>query len=259
MRFRMFAPLLFLLAGSVRAADYPAPIEGDFLLKNFQFTSGETLPEVRLHYRTLGQPQRDKDGKVTNAVLILHATGGKGANFLGERLPADWFAGQLFGKGQPLDATRYFLIIPDNIGHGQSSKPSDGRHGHFPAYRYQDMIAAQYRLVTESVKVNHLRLVMGTSMGGMHTWLWGQTYPDFMDALLPLASLPTQISGRNRMWRKMVSEVIRTDPEWNNGDYKIQPRSLRFAAEVLFLMGSNPVVRQKQAPTTKTADEFFEK
>jgi homoserine O-acetyltransferase/O-succinyltransferase len=259
MRFPMFAPLFLFLAGGVRAADYPAPTEGDFLLKNFQFASGETLPEVRLHYRTLGQPQRDKDGKVQNAVLILHATGGKGANFLGERLPADWFAGQLFGKGQPLDATRYFLIIPDNIGHGQSSKPSDGLHGHFPAYRYQDMIAAQYRLVTEGLKVNHLRLVMGTSMGGMHTWLWGQTYPDFMDALLPLASLPTQISGRNRMWRKMVSEVIRTDPEWNNGDYKTQPRSLRFAAEVLFLMGSNPLVRQKQGPTAKAAEEFFEK
>jgi homoserine O-acetyltransferase len=259
MRITMIAPLLLLFVGSVRAADYPAPTEGDFLLKNFPFASGETVPEVRLHYRTFGQPQRDKDGKVRNAVLILHATGGKGANFLGERLPADWFAGQLFGKGQPLDASRYFLIIPDNIGHGQSSKPSDGLHARFPSYRYHDLIEAQYRLVTEGLKVNHLRLVMGTSMGGMHTWLWGQTYPDFMDALLPLASLPAQISGRNRMWRKMVSEGIRTDPEWNNGDYKAQPRSLRFAVEVLFLMGSNPVLRQKQGPTSKAAEEFFEK
>jgi homoserine O-acetyltransferase len=251
--------LLFVLGnGAVGAADYPAPTEGDFVLKDFKFASEETLPEARLHYRTLGHPERDKDGKVRNAVLILHATGGQGANFFGENLPGDWFAGELFGKGQPLDATRYYLIIPDNLGHGKSTKPSEGLHGRFPHYRYYDMIESQYRLVTEGLQVNHLRLVMGTSMGGMHTWLWGELHPELMDALLPLASLPTQISGRNRMWRKMISESIRLDPEWNNGDYKAPPHGLRFAVEMLVLMGSNPVVRQKQGPTSKAAEQFFE-
>src|SRR5579884_707800 len=201
--------VLLTIIGPSRADDYPAPTPGDFIIRNFRFASGETLPELRLHYRTLGEPRRDDKGIVQNAVLILHGTTGEGGNFLRPE-----FAGELFGKGQPLDATRYYLILPDNIGHGQSSKPSDGLKGRFPKYGYQDMIAAQHRLLTEGLKVNHLRLVLGTSMGGMHTWLWGERYPDFMDALMPLASLPTQISGRNRMWRRMVSEVIRTDPGW---------------------------------------------
>jgi homoserine O-acetyltransferase len=246
--------LVFFGSDVARPAEYPKPVEGDFVIKDFKFARGEMLPEIRVHYRTLGQAQREKDGKTANAVLILHGTTGEGGNFLNER-----FAGELFGEGQPLDASRYFIIIPDNLGHGKSSKPSDGLHAKFPRYGYHDMVAAQHQLLTDGLKVNHLRLVMGTSMGGMHTWLWGQIHPEFMDALMPLASLPTQISGRNRMWRKIISEAIRTDPEWKEGDYSSQPRSLRFAAEMIFLMGSNPALRQKQGPTLKAADEFFEK
>jgi homoserine O-acetyltransferase len=190
---------------------------------------------------------------VQNAVLILHGTGGQSGNFMN-----DAFAGELFGRGQPLDATRYFLILPDNLGHGHSIKPSDGLRARFPKYGYRDMIEAQYRLLTEGLKVNHLRLVLGTSMGGMHTWLWGQTHPDFMDALLPLASLPTQISGRNRVWRKMISEAIRTDPEWKNGEYERQPRSLTSAAQMLFFMSSNPVLRYREAPTREKADKVLQ-
>jgi homoserine O-acetyltransferase len=198
------------------------------------------------------------DGKVANAVLILHGTGGSGNNFV-EGRGGELFAAELFGKGQPLDATRYYIIIPDNVGHGKSSKPSDGLHGRFPTYGYEDMVRAQYLLLTEALKVDHLRLVLGTSMGGMHTWVWAQRYPDFMDALMPLASLPTQISGRNRMWRKTIIAVIRNDPEWKNGDYESQPRSLRTAAQMLSLVSSNPVLRQKQAPTLKAADELFDR
>src|SRR6202030_2241993 len=169
------------------------------------------------------------------------------------------FAAELFGEGQPLDASRYFLILPDGIGHGGSSKPSDGLHTRFPRYGYRDMIVAQYRLLTEGLKVDHLRLVIGTSMGGMHTWLWGQRYPDFMDALVPLASLPTQISGRNRMWRKIIIDAIRNDPAWNGGEYKTQPPSLRTAAEMLWFMSSNPVLRQKEGPALAKTDEVLNK
>jgi homoserine O-acetyltransferase len=258
MRFAVVA-LSLLAAGGAFGAEFPPPVEGDFTIKDFKFTSGETLPEVRLHYRTIGKPRRDEEGKVRNAVLILHGTGGSGANFLGQGAPISWFAGELFGPGQPLDGEKYYLILPDNIGHGKSSKPSDGRHARFPRYGYRDMLAAQHRLLTDGLKVDQLRLVMGTSMGGMHTWLWGETYPDFMDALLPLASLPTQISGRNRLWRKMVSDAIRNDPGWVNGEYKTQPHNLRLAAQMLLLVSSNPVIRQKQAPTLKAADAFFDK
>jgi homoserine O-acetyltransferase len=240
---------LLMSTGPARTADYPAPTEGDHVLRDFRFASGETLAELRIHYRTLGKPQRDEKDVVRNAVLILHGTTGNGGNFI-----RDEFAGELFGKGQLLDATRYYIILPDGIGHGKSSKPSDGSRASFPRYGYRDMIEAQYRLLTEGLKVNHVRLVMGTSMGGMHTWLWGQTYPDFMDALLPLASLPTQISGRNRIWRRLVTDAIRSDPEWKNGDYKAQPHSLKVAAEMLMLMSNNPVQRQKEAPTLKDAD-----
>ncbi len=244
---------LLVAAALCGAADYPRPVEDDFVLKDFRFAAGETL-DVKAHYRTVGRPRRDREGKVVNAVLILHGTTGSGAQFV-----ADRFAGELFGVGQPLDAGRYYLILPDAIGHGQSSKPSDGLHAKFPRYSYEDMIRAQHRLVTEGLKVNHLRLVMGTSMGGMHTWLWGQRHPDFMDALLPLACLPAQISGRNRLWRNMATGAIRTDPEWKDGEYAAQPRGLRFAAQLLQLMSSSPAVRQRQGPTSKEADAFFAK
>ncbi|HXM74121.1 MAG TPA: alpha/beta fold hydrolase, partial [Chthoniobacterales bacterium] len=234
----LFAALLAATTASF-AADYPAPAEGDYTIRDFKFASGETLPELRIHYRTVGQPQKDAQGKTRNAVLIMHGTTGSGAQFIRPE-----FAGELFGKDQPLDATKFFIVLPDGIGHGKSSKPSDGMHAKFPRYGYIDMVEAQYRLLTDGLGVNHARLVMGTSMGGMHTWLWGETHPDFMDALMPLASLPTQISGRNRAWRRIIIDAIRNDPAWNGGDYPAaagQPPSLRAAAEMLWLMSSNPV------------------
>jgi homoserine O-acetyltransferase len=244
---------LLLLAPSLAGAQYPAPTQGDVVLGGFRFTSGETLPELRIHYRTLGTPQRDAQGVVRNAVLIMHGTTGSGAQFLRQD-----FAGELFGPGQLLDATRYYIVLPDGIGHGQSSKPSDGLRARFPRYGYRDMVQAQYRLLTEGLNVNHLRLVMGTSMGGMHTWAWGQMYPDFMDALMPLASLPTQISARNRVWRRVVIDAIRHDPEWKDGDYTAQPQSLRTAQEMLFLVGSNPVLRQREMPTLAKTDSALD-
>jgi homoserine O-acetyltransferase len=231
----------------------PAPVERDFVLKDFRFTSGETLPELRLHYRTYGAPQKDAQGIVRNAVLILHGTGGTGAQFVRAS-----FAGELFGPGQPLDASKYFIILPDDIGHGGSSKPSNGLRAKFPRYGYVDMVEAEHRLVTEGLGINHLRLVMGTSMGGMHTWMWASRYPDFMDALLPLASLPTQIASRNRAWRRIVIDAIRNDPEWLNGNYVSQPRSLRTAAQLLWLVSSNPVIRQQAAPTLADADRLLD-
>lgn len=231
------------------AADYPAPVEGTFVVRDFQFTSGETLPELRLHYRTIGEPRPDADGVVRNAVLVMHGTTGSSRNFL-----RDDFAGELFGPGQLLDASRYFIVMPDAIGHGGSSKPSDGLRGRFPKYGYRDIVTAQYRLVTEGLGIGRLRLVMGTSMGGMHTWVWGQTYPDFVDALMPLASLPTEIAGRNRVWRKLAMDAIVTDPDWQGGDYGAQPRGLRFAAGVMALMSSNPILRQGEWPSREAAD-----
>jgi homoserine O-acetyltransferase len=256
--FRIFALLLsVLLASFASAADYPAPTEGDFTIRDFKFQSGETLPELRIHYRTLGKPEKDAQGKTTNAVLIMHGTTGSGAQFIRPE-----FAGELFGKDQPLDATKFFIVLPDGIGHGKSSKPSDGMHAKFPRYGYLDMVEADYRLLTEGLGVNHARLVMGTSMGGMHTWLWGELHPDFMDALMPLASLPTQISGRNRAWRRMVIDAIRNDPSWDGGEYPAgagQPHSLRTAAEMLWFMSSNPVLRQKDAPSLAKTDEVLDK
>ena len=252
---RIFALLLSISASSfVLAADYPAPKEGDYTIRDFNFTSGETLPELHLHYRTLGTLKKDAQGKTTNAVLIMHGTTGSGAQFIRPE-----FAGELFGKDQPLDATKFFIVLPDGIGHGKSSKPSDGLHAKFPRYGYRDMVEAQYDLLTEGLGVNHARLIMGTSMGGMHTWLWGELHPDFMDALMPLASLPTQISGRNRAWRRIVIDAIRNDPAWNDGEYKTQPPSLRTAAEMLWFMSSNPVLRQKDAPTLAETDAVLDK
>jgi homoserine O-acetyltransferase len=223
------------------------PVEGDHVLRDFRFASGETLPELRIHYRTLGK----FDGH--NAVLILHGTGGSGANFM-----TDAFAGVLFGPGQLLDAQKYFIVLPDGIGHGKSSKPSDGMHARFPQYGYDDMVEAQYRLLREKLGVDHLRLVMGTSMGGMHTWLWGEQHPRFMDALMPLASLPVQIAGRNRVMRTMIREAIRGDPAWNGGEYTTEPRQgLVSAIDVLLLMGSAPLAWQAQAPTRDAADKLY--
>ena len=252
---RIFALLLSILAAIFASgADYPAPVEGDYTSRDFKFASGEILPELRLHYRTIGKPEKDAQGKTTNAILIMHGTTGSGAQFIRPE-----FAGELFGKDQPLDATRFFIVLPDGIGHGKSSKPSDGMHAKFPRYGYIDMVEAQYRLLTEGLGVDHARLVMGTSMGGMHTWLWGELHPDFMDALMPLASLPTQISGRNRAWRRIVIDAIRNDPDWHSGDYEKQPPSLRTAAEMLWFMSSNPVLRQKEAPTLAKTDEVLDK
>lgn len=228
------------------------PIEGDFIIPDFTFNSGETLPELRLHYRTLGTPQHDDNGTVTNAVWIGHGTTGSGQQFLGEN-----FADELFQQGQVLDAERYFIILPDGIGHGQSSKPSDGLHAKFPKYGYLDMVRAQYLLVTEGLGINHLYLVMGTSMGGMQTWLWGELYPDFMDYLLPLASLPVEIAGRNRMIRKMIIDSIRNDPEWKDGEYDTQPSGLISAIHLLIMMTSSPLQWQKEAPTRQQADQFL--
>jgi len=253
---RRFAFLIFLVAAAseISAADYSAPAEGDYTIRDFKFASGEILPELRIHYRTLGKAEKDAQGETRNAVLITHGTTGSGAQFIRPE-----FAGELFGKDQPLDATKFFIVLPDGIGHGKSSKPSDGMHAKFPRYGYIDMVEAQYRLLTDGLGVNHARLVMGTSMGGMHTWLWGEAHPDFMDALMPLASLPMQISGRNRAWRRMIIDAIRNDPAWSGGEYKTQPPSLRTTAEMLWFMSSNPVLRQKEAPTLRDADDKIDK
>ena len=237
-----------------QTANKPAPTEGDYVSHDFHFKSGETLPELRLHYMTLGKPDRDANGKVTNAALILHGTGGSGRQFL-----APQFADVLFGPGQLLDTSHYFIILPDNIGHGKSSKPSDGMHAHFPQYDYDDMVAAQHELLEKGLSVNHLRLILGTSMGCMHSWVWGETYPDFMDALMPLACLPVQIAGRNRLWREMVIEGIRQDPDWKSGDYTTEPRAaLQISADFLLIAGSAPLQMQKSLPTRDAADQFLD-
>ncbi|SPE55158.1 conserved exported hypothetical protein [Verrucomicrobia bacterium] len=250
---RFFALLVFLFLSCCQqffAAGYPPPEAHDYVLHDFHFQSGEVLPELKMHCLTLGAPSRDGQGVVQNAVLLLHGTTGNASNFIRAE-----FAGQLFGSGQLLDASNHYLILVDNLGHGHSAKPSDGLHARFPRYDYADMVQAQYELLTEGLKVNHLRLVMGTSMGGMHTWLWGETHPAFMDALMPLASVPGQISGRNRVWRRLIIDAIRTDPNWGDGEYQVQPPGLRIAAEMLYFMGSNPVQRYREAPTLRQADE----
>jgi homoserine O-acetyltransferase/O-succinyltransferase len=248
---------LILFSALLRAqqsSQLPTPTEGDFTLHNFHFKSGETLPELRMHYYIFGKPQKDASGKTTNAVLILHGTGGSGRQFL-----RPMFSDVLFGPGQLLDISRYFIILPDNIGHGKSSKPSDGLHAHFPQYDYDDMVVAQHDLLEQGLGVNHLRLVLGTSMGCMHSWVWGETYPTFMDALMPLACNPVQIAGRNRIWRKMVIAGIRQDPDWKNGDYTTEPpAALHIAADLLIIAGSAPLVMQKDFPTRDAADKHLE-
>ena len=243
---------LCCLAFSCLAQTYPSPVEGDYTVHDFVFQSGEKLPDLRLHYTTIGEPARDSTGRVDNAVLIMHGTGGNGRGFLGQQ-----FAGVLFGKGQPLDANRYFIILPDAIGTGKSSKPSDGLHQKFPHYQYSDMVRAQYLLVHDGLHVDHLRLVTGTSMGAMHTWMWGEDYPDFMDALMPLASAPVEIAGRNRILRDMIIDSIRTDPEFHDGEYTHPIRGLITAEYALYIMTSCPLCQLKADPTRAQADAAF--
>jgi len=246
--------VVFLSCGSLvlgqQSNHLPAPKQGDYISHNFHFKSGETLPELRMHYATFGTPARDAGGRVTNAVLLLHGTSGTGEQFL-----APQFANVLLGPGQLLDITRYYVILPDNIGHGKSSKPSDGLHAHFPQYGYDDMVAAQHELLEKGLSVNHLRLILGTSMGCMHSWIWGETYPDFMDAMMPLACQPVEIAGRNRLWRKMVIDGIRDDPDWKNGDYSTQPHAgLEIAADMFYIAGGAPLLMQKTLSTRQATD-----
>jgi homoserine O-acetyltransferase len=241
-------------APAARAAEFPAAVEGDFVVRDFRFGSGETLPSLNLHYRTIGTPKRDASGVVRNAVMILHGTGGTGAGFLSQT-----FGGELFGAGQVLDATRYFIILPDGIGHGKSSKPSDGLHARFPKYTYDDMVRAQHSMLVDGLKVDHLRLVLGTSMGAMQCWVWGETYPGFVDGLVPLASAPTQIAGRNRIMRTMIMDSITRDPAYKNGDYTEQPHAgMVGAVNLLMMMTSSPVGWHKSGPTRDAADKWYE-
>jgi homoserine O-acetyltransferase len=251
---RILAVAFSVLLGSTasaQTASYPTPVEGDFVARDFVFTSGERMAEVKIHYRTVGTPRKDADGVVRNGVLILHGTGGSGRGFLG-----DGYAGRLFGPGQPLDATKYFIILPDNVGHGQSSKPSDGLRMKFPKYRYTDMVKLQYELVTKGLNLTNLKLVMGTSMGAMHAWDWGYMYPGFAAGLVPLASNPVEIGGRNRVWRKFLIDAIETDPTWKNGDYTEQPRGLASAIGFLLMATSVPLQWQKQFPTIAATDKW---
>jgi homoserine O-acetyltransferase/O-succinyltransferase len=245
-----FAAVSSLLSAAAGAQQVPAG--KDYTIRNFRFASGETLAELRIHYITFGRPRRDAAGAVRNAVMILHGTTGSGGGFV-----SPTYAGQLFGPGQILDTANYFVILPDGIGHGRSSKPSDGMHARFPKYTYDDMVDAQHALLTKGLGVAHLRLVMGTSMGCMHAWVWGERYPDFADGLVPLACLPTQIAGRNRMIRTMIMDQLRNDPGYKGGDYTTQPASLRAAMGYLFLMTSAPKVQQRQAPTRDQADSVI--
>jgi homoserine O-acetyltransferase/O-succinyltransferase len=245
---------ILFVASTAGAATYPAPVEGDFIIRDFKFGTGETLPSLNIHYRTIGTPKRDVSGVVRNAVLILHGTGGSGAGFLNQT-----FGGELFGADQLLDATRYFIVLPDGIGHGKSTKPSDGLHARFPKYTYDDMVRAQYTLLTDGLNVDHLKLVLGTSMGAMHCWVWGEMYPEFVDGLVPLASAPTQIAGRNRIMRKMIMDSITKDPDWKNGEYTTQPHDgLVGAVNLLMMMTSSPLQWHKNAPTRDAADKWYE-
>lgn len=238
---------------SQQSTPTPTPQAGDYVAHSFRFHNGETLQNLKQHYLTLGTPRRDAHGHVTNAVLILHGTTGTGAQFL-----APYFAGVLFGPGQLLDASRYYIILPDGIGIGGSTKPSDGLHAHFPSYDYADLVAGHHLLLTEGLHVDHLRLVMGTSMGCMQSFMFAEMYPDFSDAAMPLACLPVEIAGRNRMMRKMLMDAVTDDPAWDHGDYTTQPPGLRTSLEMMLIMGSSPLQMQKNYPTAKAADAFLE-
>jgi homoserine O-acetyltransferase len=236
-----------MVSVTAMAADYPAPKQGDFIARDFKFHTGEVMPEIRLHYTTIGEP-------AGQPVVVLHGSGGSAAAML---TPS--FAGELFGAGQPLDASKYYIILPDSIGHGKSSKPSDGLKTAFPKYDYQDMVDAQYRLVKEGLGINHLRLVIGNSMGGMHAWLWGVRYPKMMDALVPMASQPTAMAARNWMLRRTMIETIRNDPDYNGGNYTSQPRMIKYAiAAYRFASAGGSLGYQTLAPTTAKADKMVD-
>ncbi|TWB11562.1 homoserine O-acetyltransferase [Nitrospirillum amazonense] len=246
------------LAGVAGAADgpppsYPNQMDGDVVVRDFALTNGEHLANARFHYTTLGTPQRDASGAITNGVLLLHGTTGTGRNFLNASL-----GGELFGPGQPLDATKYFIILADGIGHGASSKPSDGLKGHFPHYGYVDAVEGQYRIVTQGLGIKRLKLVAGTSMGGMQTWIWGERHPDMMDALMPIASQPVAISGRNMLWRQLIIEAIRNDPDWKGGDYTVQPTGYARALPIFQIMVNNASVLQQQAPSRAAATALYD-
>jgi len=243
----MVAATVALISHAVVAADYPAPKEADWIAKDFKFHTGETMPELRLHYTTLGEP-------TGQAVLVLHGTGGSAASML-----TPTFAGELFGPGQPLDASKYYVIIPDGIGHGKSAKPSEGMKTAFPKYDYDDMVQAQYRLLTEGLGIKHLRLVIGNSMGGMHTWIWGQKYPQSMDALVPMAAQPTEMASRNWMLRRMMLETIRNDPDYKDGNYTTQPRMIKFASITFGIATAGGTLNyQALAPTAAAADKMID-
>jgi homoserine O-acetyltransferase len=251
-----FGALILILLGSpaVAQSTYADRLrEGEAVLRDFRFRSGERLPQLRMHYATLGTPKRDRSGRIGNAVMVLHGTGGSGRQFLQPQ-----FADELFGPGQPLDISRYYVILPDNIGHGKSSKPSDGLRMRFPRYDYDDMVEAQRRMLVEGLGVRDLRLLMGTSMGCMHGFVWAETHPDFTRALMPMACLPTEIAGHNRMWRKAAVEGIRADPAWAGGEYRGQPlQGLRTAISILQLAGFAPLYLQKAYPTRDAADAYI--
>jgi homoserine O-acetyltransferase/O-succinyltransferase len=231
----------------------PAATEVDYELNNFSFTTGESLPTLRLHYTPFGKPEKDKNGRTINAIYIMHGTTGNSHNFVNEL-----FAGHLFEPGQLLDATKYFIILPDGIGHGKSSKPSDGLHMRFPKYTYDDMVKADYTVLTEKMGVNHLRLILGTSMGAMHCWVWAENYPDFMDACMANASLPVEIAGRNRISRYAAIQCVEADPAWKGGDYTEPPAlGLRGAYNSMFWMTSSPYNLQKRAPTRQQAEHAY--
>ena len=239
---------------SVALTPFPGQIEGDFVIKDFHFKSGEVLPELRLHYVILGTPHRNSSREIDNAILLLHSTGGDTTEFFEPS-----FSGPLFGPGQPFDLKRFYLIVPDAIGHGKSSKPSQGLRAHFPHYGYEDIVATQHQLVTEKLGVTHLRLVMGLSMGGMHTWLWGERYPEMMDGLLPISALPVETGGRNRLWRHTVVEAIRNDPEWKNGDYQQQPHGFARIVPLIAIMVGSPVRQFEKYPSRAGADAWYDR
>ena len=264
LRFRLLSIPAVVALAVFAAAQTPAPSyppthwpiqDGTYVIHDFKFGTGETLPELKLHYLTLGTPHHGRDGHIANAVLLLHGTGGNAHSLLNPL-----FSDVLFGPGQPLDITKYYIILPDDIGHGESSKPSDGLRMKFPHYDYDDMVRAQHEMLLKGLYIDHLRLILGTSMGCMQSFVWGETYPDFSDALAPFACLPVELAGRNRAWRYMAMQIIRKDPAWNNGDYTTEPvEGLRGANDLILIAGSAPLQWQKSYPTRAQAEAFVDK